>query len=249
MANLFVFGLLTAIAAASIRWKKLTVPAALTGGVLGGIIYAGAGFTGLGMLGAFFILGTAATAWRREDKRGLPGKDAHQSTRRTGQVLANGGVAALAAGLILLCPKALYPKAAPLLMIMLAASLASATADTLSSELGSVYGRRYYNILNGRPDQKGLDGVVSVEGLLIGVAGAALIAALLILRNAAPSDYLIVVAAGTIGNISDSILGATLERKGYIGNDVVNFLNTLIAAIAAGIIYHCCSPFVSITPM
>jgi uncharacterized membrane protein len=50
----------------SIRWKKLTVPAALTGGVLGWTIYASGGFTGLAMMTVFFILCLGVTSWAWE---------------------------------------------------------------------------------------------------------------------------------------------------------------------------------------
>jgi uncharacterized membrane protein len=43
--------------------------------------------------------------------------------------------------------------------------------------------------------------------------------------------FWLIVLTGTIGNLADSILGATYERKGAIGNNAVNFLNTLIAAL------------------
>ena len=64
----------------SIRWKKLTIAAAVTGAVLGGIIYAGAGLTGLSMLTVFFILGTAATSWKKNEKRSLLTGNASQPT-------------------------------------------------------------------------------------------------------------------------------------------------------------------------
>jgi uncharacterized membrane protein len=40
-------------------------------------------------------------------------------------------------------------------------------------------------------------------------------------------------AAGIIGTIADSIMGATLERRGWIGNNGVNFASTAIAAAFA----------------
>jgi uncharacterized membrane protein len=35
--------------------------------------------------------------------------------------------------------------------------------------------------------------------------------------------------AGTVGNLFDSVLGASLERKKVVGNNLVNFLNTVVA--------------------
>jgi uncharacterized membrane protein len=46
-----------------------------------------------------------------------------------------------------------------------------------------------------------------------------------------------IIIAGTAGNLSDSVLGALLERKNIIGNNAVNFLNTFIAALVALLFY------------
>jgi len=103
--------------------------------------------------------------------------------------------------------------------------------------------RRFYNILTGKQDQKGLDGVISIEGLLFGLAGSTIIALLYTAGNhfldaadnhAGYSRFFIILLAGTIGNLADSLLGATLERRHLISNDIVNFGNTLVAALAAG---------------
>jgi uncharacterized protein (TIGR00297 family) len=229
MMNLWVLSLLLAGVIASIYTKKLTIPAALTGGILGWLTYAGGGYIGLEMLAAFFVLGTAATSYNAAEKRLLKTNDSHQTRRTTGQVIANGGVAALA-GLAIL----LFPSVKPILLAAMAGSLASATADTLSSELGIIYGRRFFNILTGRRDEKGLDGVISLEGTLIGLGGSAIIGLLYITTNHPTGGFWIILLAGTLGNLADSFLGASLERKGFIGNNTVNFLNTLLAAIVAG---------------
>lgn len=224
--NVIVLLILSAGVIASIRLKKLTPSAGITGGVLGWLVFAGGGYTGLGMLAAFFILGTVATSWKKRQKGA-----AAQTTRTAGQVFANGGVAALAGlGIII------FPAYHHLLEPAMAGSLASATADTLSSELGIVYGRRHYNILTWKPDQRGRDGVVSLEGSVIGVAGSAVIAALYAAGHEWSSAVGIILLSGTIGNLMDSILGAALERKHYIGNDMVNLLNTLVAGVLAGVL-------------
>lgn len=207
----------------SIVTNKLTLGGAITGGVIGFSVFLGAGYTGLIMLAAFFILGTGATSHKKAVKVKLKIAQPNRGRRTVGQVFANGGVAALL-GLYAW----FYPSI--LIQIMIAASLASATADTLSSELGSVYGKRFYNIISLKRDQRGLDGVISLEGTFIGGLGSAIIAAIFCMHYEWSNVFLWITIAGTIGNICDSILGATLERKGDISNDIVNFLNTFIAA-------------------
>jgi uncharacterized protein (TIGR00297 family) len=212
----------------SVRAGKLDIAGALTGGVIGLLIYLGAGFTGIAMIGAFFLLGTAATSWKMNYKQQLHLAEKEKGKRKASQVLANGGVAALL-GLIAF----LLPDYKVLLSVMMAASLSSATADTLSSELGNVYGRRFYNILTFRKDKRGLDGVVSLEGTLCGIAGSIIIAFIYALGFTWSSSVWLIIITGTIGNILDSLLGATLQRKRFLNNDAVNFLNTLTASLIA----------------
>ena len=252
--DIIVLSILAAGMLFSIGRRKLTVTAAITGAILGWLIYAGAGYTGLAMLTVFFIMGTTATSLNRPKASDIAsGRKAtsyvptstsdvlpatrgsgniYQPARHTGQVIANAGIAATA-GLLMIG----LPSYKPLLMIMMAGSLASAAADTVSSELGMAYGRRFYNILTGRRDEKGLDGVISIEGLLFGLAGSAVIAMLYALSNQWNINFFIILLAGTIGNITDSLLGATLERRHLLSNDTVNLLNTLAGALAAGLIY------------
>jgi uncharacterized protein (TIGR00297 family) len=213
----------------STRTSKLTPAGAWTGGLLGLLIFLGSGFAGVGLLALFFGLGSAASAWKAADKRRLGLAEANKGRRTAGQVLANAGVAGL---LGLLAWQ--FPAYAPLAQLMMAGSFAAATADTLASELGNVYGRRYYNVLTWQPDVRGDNGVVSVEGTALGLAGTALIAGAYCLSAGWGPALGWLLVAGTAGNLADSVLGATLERRHYVGNNVVNFLNTLVGALTAG---------------
>jgi uncharacterized protein (TIGR00297 family) len=230
--DLFVLVLLVIGAAASALRKKLTVPAAATGVLIGALLYKGSGFLGLSLLAAFFVVGTAATSWKKKEKLAMKGSAAHQTTRNSGQVLANAGVAAMLSGIAIA-----IPSHRPLFLLMMAAALSSAMSDTLSSELGLVYGRRFINILTGKVDEKGLDGVISIEGMLFGIAGSALIAFIYSLfLSGWEHRFLIVLVAGIFGNLVDSVLGAVFERRNLLSNDLVNLLNTLLAAALAGVL-------------
>ncbi|WP_310394511.1 DUF92 domain-containing protein [Hymenobacter sp.] len=213
----------------SVRAGKLTTAAAGTGGALGLLIFLGGGFPELALLALFFGLGTAASSWRVADKRRLGLAEENRGRRTAGQVVANAGVAALL-GLVAWQ----LPRAAPLAQLMLAGSFAAATADTLASELGNLYGRRYYNILTLRPDARGRNGVVSLEGTALGLAGTATLAAVYCLCFGWSTAFWWLLMGGTAGNLADSVLGATLERRGLLNNNAVNFLNTLTGASVAG---------------
>jgi uncharacterized protein (TIGR00297 family) len=222
LQNILIYLLLASGASFSFNKNKLTLPGAITGLIVGLLIYEGTGLTGFSMLCLFFIAGSWATGWHKQEK------NINEATqpRTAWQVLANGGVAAVLAIIAFL-----KPDLSPLLLVMIAGSFASAMADTLSSELGMIYGKRFFNIITFKKDQRGLDGVISIEGTLIGLCGAFATAIVFWLYTDWDKALFIITIAGFLGNLIDSILGATLERKGIIGNNTVNLLNTLTGAL------------------
>lgn len=230
--NYLIYFFLLAGAVLSILTHKLTVKAALLGGFIGLLVFKCGGYTGLVMLASFFILGSGATGLGLKKKQTIGATDENKGKRTPGQVMANGGVAAIVGAI------AWYkPASAHIMQLMMAGSLAAATADTLSSELGTLFGRRFYNIITLKKDQPGLDGVVSIEGTLIGVIGAAIIAGVYSIGHGWNSEFYWIIVAGITGNLADSLLGATLERKRLIGNNMVNFLNTLTGAMACLLLF------------
>jgi uncharacterized protein (TIGR00297 family) len=224
-AEIIIYLILLLGSALSFTTKKLTLAGAITGAIVGLLMYKGAGLTGLIILAVFFISAVWATKWQLAEKVEIGAAEQHKGRRTAGQVLANGGVAALL-GVV----GWYMPGHTSLISLMIAGSFAAATADTLSSELGIVYGRRFFNILTFKKDTRGLDGVVSLEGTLIGLVGAFIIAVVYGIGFGWGVAVCWIVLAGFIGNLVDSVLGALLERKGLIGNNVVNFLNTAVGA-------------------
>ncbi|UYQ95818.1 DUF92 domain-containing protein [Chitinophaga horti] len=219
---LLLLPLLLVFALVAVRAGKLTIPAAVAACLTGALVFMGAGWIGIALLGVFFVLGVGATGHKKKKKAEMM-----MGARTAGQVFANGGFAAIMGALAWW-----YAPTWTIFDLMLAASLAAATADTLSSELGMVYGRRFFNILSFKREMPGPDGVISLEGTLIGAAGAAIIAGTYSLAGT-PDVFWPVLLGGVGGNIVDSLLGASLERRGWIGNNVVNFLNTTAGGLIA----------------
>jgi len=216
----------------SIYKNKLTITGGIWAALISICILVGLGYKFVILLGIFFLLGTWATSNAKQYKAALQGNTEHPELRDAYQVLANGGITGL-------CGLAawIFPVYGFMLQVMGAASLAAATADTLSSELGTVYGKKFYDIITFKPGQRGKDGIISVEGTLIGFIGAAIIALSYALLKEIYLYAAIVFVAGIFGNYIDSVLGATLERKSIIGNNLVNTLMTASAAFLASLYF------------
>jgi uncharacterized protein (TIGR00297 family) len=114
------------------------------------------------------------------------------------------------------------------------AALGEATADTLSSELGQVLGGEPRLLTTLRRVPTGTDGAISLNGTLAGAAGAAIVTgvAAFIFRFTL-RESAIAFTGAIAGLFADSLLGATLERRGWLNNDAVNALSTLAAALLA----------------
>ena len=140
--------------------------------------------------------------------------------RRAAQIVANLGVAGLC-----------MARTSDAWLVASIAALAEAAADTVSSEMGQALGGPAWLITSWRRVAAGTDGGVSGVGTVLGMGAAAAIAAVAFLSGTIPFPLaLVVFAAGVAGLLFDSILGATLERRGWIGNDWVNFASTAFAA-------------------
>jgi uncharacterized protein (TIGR00297 family) len=118
------------------------------------------------------------------------------------------------------------------------AALCEAAADTVSSEIGQAIGGRPLMITTLRRVEPGTDGAISLAGTFAGVLAAGIVAAAgaFTFFAGGTSMALIAWAGGIFGLLFDSLLGATMERRGWLNNDLVNFLSTTsAAAFAAGV--------------
>ncbi len=125
-----------------------------------------------------------------------------------------------------------------LLLLCFVASFSTKLSDTCASEVGKAYGKQTFLITTLQPVPRGTEGAVSLEGTFAGIVASAAIA--FIGWGVGLIDLLGVVwcvIAAFIATNLESVIGATLQAKiGWLTNEVVNFLNTLIGAIVAGLL-------------
>jgi uncharacterized protein (TIGR00297 family) len=148
-----------------------------------------------------------------------------KSTRNVRQVVANGGIAALAA------LAGSWPA--------FAGAIAAATADTWATEIGALSRTPPRLITNGTPVPAGTDGGITLLGTAGGVAGALLIGGLAFVLERRLG--LAVAVAGGVGMFLDSLLGATVQgAHRWLDNDAVNLAATLGGAGTAVAWQLCC---------
>jgi uncharacterized protein (TIGR00297 family) len=216
------------VAAAGYTARTVTAPGAITGAVLGTIIALCAGWAGWALLLATFFCAVISSRMGLRRKQALGIAEDRHGRRGPGNAIANTGVAALAA---LMAVLGYTPEAALLAMV---AALTAGGSDTVASEIGKAWGRTTYLITTGRAVAPGTPGAMSLEGTVAGLVGAGILGGLAVGLGLVDAPALLPVVAGaTAGALAESVMGATLEPRGILNNDVLNFLNTAIAAWVA----------------
>lgn len=197
--------------------KAFDVEGAVSGAALTYIIWYEGGMAWVGLLSFFVLSGVSAT---------LVGRRARNKThkeRGVKNVFANGFVALIAAvrgdfGAYL-------------------GSLAAVSADTIASELGTLSPQWPKMITNWKLVPTGTNGAISPMGetvsitisLLLGIAAFAF-------GFGGPELIMVSLISGFVGTNVDSLLGATLERKGILDNHSVNFIASITGAIVGSLL-------------
>jgi uncharacterized protein (TIGR00297 family) len=189
-------------------------------------LFASAGPGAFAALLFLFMVTWVATRVGRARKQRL-GTAERGEGRTALQVFANLGTAAACAVL-----HAVSRESA--LLLALAAALAEAAADTVSSECGQAFRENARLITTLEPVPAGTDGGITLTGTLAGLGAAFALSLVCVLTGVLPASWLWISAvAGVLGMLVDSYLGAWFERPGRLGNDAVNFISTVAAAALA----------------
>jgi uncharacterized protein (TIGR00297 family) len=171
-------------------------------------------------------------------------------------VLANGGLGSLIAFLNFIAPT-------PAWFLMFIGIMATVTADTWATEIGTLSNQAPRLITSGRRVEVGSSGGVSLLGTLVSIFGGLVIglAAGLLDPLIEPAMGIVIGAiSGLIGSLVDSLLGATIQQIYYcaacqketerkihrcgnetrslrgwywLNNDMVNLISSMIGGIVA----------------
>ena len=224
------------LALAGLAWglKLVTPSGALSGFLLGVAVYLGYGYKSFLLMFTFFLMGSAATrlGYARKAARGVAEK--RGGARSWREALANSLAGAFFSILVITT----HHEGA--FLIALIAAFAEAAGDTVSSEIGQWISPRAYLITTFRPVPAGQDGGVSVGGSLAGFLASALVVALGYGMGLCGRGGAALALSGAVaGNLLDSVLGATLERRGLVTNGIVNFAGSSFAGgLALAIALH-----------
>ena len=123
------------------------------------------------------------------------------------QVLANGGVFAIAAALAACFPHDVRWPA------LGAGALAASASDTWATEIGTLLGGTPRSILGVGPVPVGMSGGMTVPGTLAALAGALFVAVATALLSWPARVAIGAVIGGVAGSTLDSVLGASLQGR------------------------------------
>ena len=266
IAALFEFVVVVAFALAAVLLNTIDARGFLASAAVGFAVMYGGGFSGFVIVAVFFTLGVAFTLYKYGYKRRLGTAQGKGGARNWPHILANGGLASVAAMYCLVSPGTL-PAAVFL------GAVSTSAADTVATELGLLSDRQPRLITDlSKEVPPGTSGGVTRLGF-VGSAFASLVIGVMALAlGVLPDAYLVLpvcLVGGIFGAVFDSLVGATIQRKGYcvvcmkptealrhcgektkttggkwyIENNVVNVLSTVAGAAAA------CATLLALAPL
>jgi uncharacterized protein (TIGR00297 family) len=216
------------------RARIADISAMLSATLLGVVIIISSNITWLFILLAFFLLGSLFTRYKYNYKLARGIAEGKGGVRGYKNVFSN-SLAALA----LAVAYGIFPAHGQILLAGYLGSVATACGDTLASEIGETYKGEPRMITTFKKARPGTDGAISHLGEAAAFFGALAIAILAFFLIKKDITLMIAAAAGGfIGTNIDSVLGATLQQKGYLSNNGVNLFATISGAIIAGILYY-----------
>ena len=206
---------LSVIIAALATWRGSLSRSGAMGAMLVGTLIFGLGGWVWGVaLAVFFISSSALSHFKERQKAAVAEKFEKGHRRDMGQVLANGGLGAFIAVLSAIAPHEAW-------FYLFVGVMATVTADTWATELGTLSAAPPRLITSGRVVEVGTSGGVSPLGTGVSLAGGLLIGLTVALLGplagilpwgATPVVALVGALSGAAGSLLDSLMGATVQQ-------------------------------------
>lgn len=198
--------LAAAVSLAALRSRNLSLDGAVAAAVLGTVCSAG-GWGWASLLVVMFLTGTALSRFHARAKADRVADVIEKGGQRdAGQVLANGGMLAIAAAGSIVDPAAVW-------FVFGAGAIATSAADTFATEIGTLSASLPRSIVSGRHVAVGESGGVTWQGTCGALGGAIVIAAAAFMARWPHEAVLAAVAGGFGGAMLDSVLGATVQMR------------------------------------
>lgn len=258
MTQQLLIGLMLSILVAGLAyWRGSLSPSGAAAALIVGTLTFGLGGLAWGVLLVFFFVTSSSLSHFKEAQKQATAEEkfAKGHRRDAGQVLANGGLGALLALLDTLIPNEVW-------FALFVGIMATVTADTWATELGTLSKRPPRLITNGNIVEVGTSGGISPLGTAVSLLGGVVIGLLAgLLSNGSIWIFTLGGALGGLsGSLFDSLLGATVqqiyycdacgketERKvhrgshptrplrgwSWMNNDIVNFLSSIVGGVVA----------------
>mgnify|MGYP001829053299 CR=1 FL=1 len=216
LIQLFYAFLFSAIAVALAYWRGSLSKCGSVGALVVGTLTLGFGGWEWGaLLGVFFISSSLLSHFKEAEKKAAAEKFDKGHRRDMGQALANGGLGALLATLSAFVPDAIIPTNTWFFLFL--GVMATVTADTWATELGTLSKQPPRLITNGKIVEVGTSGGVSPLGTAVSLLGGLVIG--LIAGLVTEYSLLAMLTAGALsgltGSLVDSLLGATVQQIYY----------------------------------
>lgn len=217
------------------RAKIADVSALLSAALLGVLIIVFSGLSWFLLLLTFFILGGGFTRYKYAYKETIGIAQAKDGIRSYENVFSNS-----TAALVLAVAYGVFPEHGLPIIYAYMGTVATATGDTLASEIGTTAKGRPRMITTLKLSEPGVDGAVSLLGEFAAIFGSAVIGILAYVLGVSDNFILTVIittAGGFFGTNMDSLLGATLQKRGVLSNSGVNFVATFAGAGISAFLY------------
>jgi uncharacterized protein (TIGR00297 family) len=226
----FIFSLLLGLI--SYRERAIEITGVVGGTILGMLIIIFGDIRWFLIIFIFSMLGSLFTRYKYAAKVGAGIAQEKKGVRNYRNVFANGLV-----GLLMAIAYGKYQD--PIFIVAFLGSFASATGDTLASEIGQTSRDQPILITTFEHVPPGTDGGITALGELSAIFGALIVVLASYVMGMGDGFCLIsALFGGFLGVNFDSLLGATLEQKGTLENDGVNLFSTAFAAVVASAMFY-----------